>query len=365
MAYGSLNVDTLTSSTGQIFSPSSSVMKNRIINGAMVIDQRNAGTAYTGVANNQYTLDRWVASVGQSSKMSVQQNAGSVTPPVGFSNYLGITVASAVTPLGSTDYFQIMQKIEGFNTADLQWGTANAKTVTLSFWVYSNLTGTFGGAISNSTQGRNYPFSYTITSANTWQQISITIAGDTTGSWVGATNGIGVWVNFGLGTGTTYSGTAGTWSSNLYANCTGNTNLMASTSNYWYVTGVQLEVGSSATGFEYRPYTTELQLCQRYYQVVGGSGSPICNTSGYSSATTIGNIAFPVTMRTAPTGITTTGTFTLYTAGSGYSVTSVQFDAASIYAIRILGTGSGYPTSNGFDLRTSGTATIGFTGAEL
>jgi len=270
-------------------------MRNRIINGAMVIDQRNAGSAYTGVSNNQYTLDRWVASVGQSSKMTVQQNAGSVTPPAGFTNYLGITVASAVTPLSATDYFQIMQKIEGFNTADLNWGTANAKTVTLSFWVRSNLTGTFGGALENLDQTRNYVFSYIINSANTWEQKSITVLGDTTGTW-NKTNGIGLWLNFGLGTGTTYSGTAGSWTGSLVINVTDNTNLMASTSNSWYVTGVQLEVGSTATSFDYRPYGTELALCQRYYETgITGSGSRSSDNYGVYPA------VFKVTKRANPT----------------------------------------------------------------
>ena len=299
--------------------------KNRIINGGMVIDQRNAGSAYTAVANNQYTLDRWVTSVSQASKMNVQQNANSITPPIGFSNYLGITVGTAVTPLASGDYFQIMQKIEGFNSADLAYGTANAKTITLSFWVYSNLTGTFGGGLSNNNQSRTYPFSYTISSAGTWEQKTITIAGDTSGSWIGATNGIGLWVNFGLGTGTTYSGTAGSWSSSLYVNVTGNTNVMASTSNYWYATGVQLEVGTQATSFDFRDYGRELILCQRYFQTtyppssaVGTSSTLNLSIETISQATTsylpIG-WNMPVVMRTAPTA-------TLYNPSTGSSSAS-------------------------------------------
>ena len=152
-------------------------MKNRIINGAMVIDQRNAGASVSG--NSVYTLDRWFAVSSVVNKYTVQQNAGSVTPPVGFTNYLGITSSSAYS-VAAGDYFFLSQPIEGFNVADLGYGTANAKTVTLSFQVYSSLTGTFGGSFRNSAGNRGYPFSYSIPVANTWTTISITIAGDTT-----------------------------------------------------------------------------------------------------------------------------------------------------------------------------------------
>jgi len=321
MAYGTLNVDSITTSTGQILGAgNSTAFKNRIINGGMVIDQRNAGSSYTGVANNQYTLDRWVTSVSQASKMNVQQNANSITPPVGFSNYLGITVGTAVTPLASGDYFQIMQKIEGFNSADLAYGTANAKTITLSFWVYSNLTGTFGGGLSNNNQSRTYPFSYTISSAGTWEQKTITIAGDTSGSWIGATNGIGLWLNFGLGTGTTYSGTAGSWSSSLYVNVTGNTNVMASTSNYWYVTGVQLEVGTQATSFDFRDYGREYNMCLRYHNNFGGTDASPGQFNDfpawmYTSTVVMSGNILPVPMRATPT--VTVVAATVYYNGGG------------------------------------------------
>jgi hypothetical protein len=247
-------------------------MRNRIINGAMVIDQRNAGASVTPASNPTYTLDRWVYTYSQNSKFSVQQNAGSVTPPAGFTNYIGFT-SLAATSLGSTDYFILRQMVEGFNTADLAFGTASAKTITLSFWVRSSLTGTFGGAISNSGESRNYPFTYTISSANTWEQKSVTIAGDTSGTWL-TTNGIGIELSIGLGVGSTYSGTAGAWTSSLFVGATGATNVAGTNGATFYITGVQLEVGSSATGFEYRQYGQELVLCQRYFQRLGSlSGS--------------------------------------------------------------------------------------------
>ena len=278
MAYGSLNADVITSSTGQVFSPSSSVMKNRIINGAMVIDQRNAGASVT-INSNQYTVDRWRAVQSQTGKYSVQQNAGSVTPPAGYTNYLGVTSLSAYS-INATDGFAILQRIEGFNSADLGFGTANAKTVTLSFWVQSSLTGTFGGGLQNSAANRSYPFSYTISSANTWTQISITIPGDTTGTWVGATNGVGLLVQFGLGVGSTYSGTAGSWAGTEYDSATGAVSVVGTNGATWYITGVQLEVGSSATGYEYRQYGQELALCQRYYEMSFSQGTAPANGVG-------------------------------------------------------------------------------------
>jgi hypothetical protein len=303
MAYGSLNVDTLTSSTGQVFSPSSSVMKNRIINGAMVISQRN-GTSSVTPANGDYTLDRWQANNGGvTGKFSVQQNAGSVTPPVGFANYLGVTSLSAYS-VGTSDGFNILQKIEGFNFYDLAWGTANAKTITISFQVYSSLTGTFGGSIANSALNRCYAFNYSIPVANTWTSISVTIAGDTTGTWTGATNGTALFVIFGLGAGSGDSIAAGSWGSTFGQQSTGSVSVVGTNGATWYVTGVQLEVGTVATQFEYRQYGTELALCQRYYwknfpQVSGATlstGGAFGDTSNM-----VGVFKFPVTMRAAPT----------------------------------------------------------------
>ena len=258
----------------------SSMLKNRIINGAMVIDQRNAGASVTPTAS-AYVLDRYRATMTQASKYSVQQDAGAVTPPVGFTDYLGVTSTSAYS-VGTTDQFTIDQYVEGYNISDLAWGTANAKTVTLSFWVRSSLTGTFGGAIKNSAQDRCYPYSYTISTANTWEQKSITIAGDTTGTWL-TTTGIGMRVGFNLGTGATYQATAGAWTAtNFITAPTGAVSVVATSGATFYITGVQLEVGSSATGFEYRQYGTELQLCQRYYQLCDSMTGVASSTSQMS-----------------------------------------------------------------------------------
>jgi hypothetical protein len=235
--------------------------RNRIINGDMRIDQRNAGASGTA---NAYTVDRFGYYGAAASKGTWQQNAGSVTPPAGFTNYLGFTSSSAYT-VGAAGQFNLYQPVEGFNVADLAWGTANAKTVTLSFWVRSSLTGTFGGAVYNNVPNRSYPYSYTITSANTWELKTIVIPGDTSGTWL-TTNGVGLYLNFCLGAGSTVSSTAGSWAAGRYDSATGATSVVGTNGATFYITGVQLETGSVATPFERRSYGQELALCQRYYE---------------------------------------------------------------------------------------------------
>jgi len=275
--------------------------KNRIINGAMEIDQRSAGTSTTVTGNSYVTCDRWQTFSSQASKYSVQQNAGSVTPPAGFSNYLGVTSLSSYS-ISSTDIFNITQIIEGYNTVDLAWGTSDAKTITVSFWVRSSLTGTFGGVVRNFAGTQNYPFTYTINSANTWEQKSITIAGSTTGTWISG-NGRSLYLMINLGTGSTYSGTAGSWAGGNLWSATGATSVVGTSGATFYITGVQLEVGSVATEFERRPYGTELALCQRYFWKWGGDpytpwGIGSCDNANVSI---VYFLQCPVPMRTSPT----------------------------------------------------------------
>jgi hypothetical protein len=272
----------------------------------MVIDQRDAGASVTPV-NQQYTLDRWIAFVSAASKYTIQQNAGSVTPPVGFTNYLGVTSTSAYS-VAVGDVFGVETRIEGFNVADLAWGTANAKAITVSFWVYSSLTGNFGGVVRNNNNTRSYPFIFAISSANTWQYETVTIAGDTSGTWL-TSNLSGVKLTFNLGTGATYSGTAGSWAGAEYYSATGATSVIGTNGATFYITGVQLEAGSTATSFDYRPYGTELALCQRYFVKTYGQSVavPTSSSGGFlrtrAYSTNYGAFVWllPVTMRTAPT----------------------------------------------------------------
>jgi hypothetical protein len=300
--------------------------KNRIINGAMMIDQRNAGASVTPTSG-QYLLDRYAASLSQASKFSVQQNAGAVTPPAGFTNYLGVTSLSAYSVVAS-DFFSIQQPIEGFNIADLGWGTATAQTITASFWVRSSLTGSFGGAVQNADFSRAYPFLYTISAANTWEYKTITIPGDTTGTWL-TTTGVGLRFRFSLGMGSDRNATAGAWAAGNFLSATGATSVVGTNGATFYITGVQLEKGSTATSFDYRPYGTELNLCYRYYQnyLGGPTGFGYFGSGVYTSATNM-RLYMPliVPMRSNPS-FGTSGPFWVVTGNAlSDSVSSFAYD---------------------------------------
>jgi hypothetical protein len=307
-------------------------MRNRIINGAMVIDQRNAGASVTVSSTSAltYGVDRWFGYGNVASKFSIQQNAGSVTPPAGYVNYFGATSSSAYS-VGSGDYFVLGQKIEGYNIADLGFGTANAKTITLSFQVYSSLTGTFGGAVCNGAQTRSYPFTFTISSANTWTPITVTIAGDTGGTWV-STNAAGLNLWFGLGEGSTWTGTAGSWSSNDYRGATGAVSVVGTNGATFYITGVQLEAGTTASPFEYRQYGTELMLCQRYYYKAT-TGTLFNQIAFCNVRTTTSHYAFlqiPVTLRANPSSVDYSGIGVISAWGAGVTgLTSLSFANAA------------------------------------
>lgn len=307
--------DTSGGSNAQLYGvaspPNSMGFRNRLINGSMVIDQRNAGAATANTISG-YTLDRWAVSQSTTGKLIAQRNAGSVTPPAGFSNYLGVTSQSAYS-VGAGDYYMIYQMIEGFNTADLAWGTASAQTVTLSFWVRSSLTGTFGGSLQNNATNRGYPFTYSISAANTWEQKTVTIAGDTTGTWETG-NLTGIRVQFGLGVGSTYSGTAGAWAAANLITATGATSVVGTNGATFYITGVQLEAGTVASPFERRDYGRELMMCQRYYESSFPIGTaPAQNAGKFNHAIFAANsdggslegvINFFVPKRAAPSTVT-------------------------------------------------------------
>jgi hypothetical protein len=310
----------------------------------MVIDQRNAGAAVTATTSYPYTLDRWQCGGSVNSKFTVQQSS---TAPTGFVNSSLITSSSAYT-VGAGENFVFFQNIEGYNTADLMWGTANAQTVTLSFWVRSSLTGTFGGAIQNSATNRSYPFTYTISTANTWELETITIPGDTSGTWL-TTNGCGIIVRYGLGVGATGSGTAGAWAGANYLSATGATSVVGTNGATWYVTGVQLEAGTTASPFEYRQYGTELGLCQRYYwKIKGSDGNYACFSSGLSTTGTTARhwLSYPAPMRTAPT-ISYGGTIYCYD-GANLVVTSISvLPGVTSALVDFTGSGGGATSGRG------------------
>jgi hypothetical protein len=277
------------STTGTI-AMASSFKRNRIINGNMLIDQRYAGSANTPL-DGAYVVDRWQYSLSASGKFTTQQSAGSISPPAGFTKYLGLTSNGSYS-VGSTDAFGVKQRVEGYNVADLGWGTANAKTVTLSFWVYSSSAGTFGGTLFNVSANRFYIYSYTINSTATWEYKTVTIPGDTTGTW-NATNDVGIEVYFSIGAGSGRATTPGSWGSTLYVAPTGQTSIVgAGTGAYWYITGVQLEVGTKATPYEMQIYSDQLAQCQRYYETSFANGTaPANGGSSTTFATGATNIA--------------------------------------------------------------------------
>lgn len=328
-------------------------MVNRIINGAMIIDQRNVGASVNNGASPSYTLDRWRISGDQASKYSVQQSS---TAPTGFSNSLLVTSLSAYT-VGTNEQYTLMQRVEGFNFSDLGWGTASAQTVALSFWVRSSLTGTFSGSFRNSSTDRCYPFSYTISVANTWEQKSITVAGDTTGTWIGATNGIGLMVSFCIGGNGTALGTAGAWNSNNNNGATGTTNIVSTSGATFYITGVQLEKGSTATSFDYRPYGTELALCQRYYYkniVTSDSHVFGCGVNTGTTNATV-PVTFLVPMRASPTALETTGTAGNYDlrSASAFSLSGIPtFNTASTFGASVNCSTSGLTAGFASNLRS-------------
>ena len=302
------NIATTNSSTQSINSANTFGFKNRIINGGMTIDQR--GSASSPVATG-YGVDRFTYGNNGAGVVTFGQ---STTAPTGFINSSLVTVTTADTSIANTDLYYIYQQIEGLNVADLNFGTASAQTVTLSFWVRSSVTGTYGAVITNSSGNRSYVSNYTINVANTWEQKSITVAGDTSGTWL-TTNGIGLSIRWGLAAGSTFQGTANVWGTANAVCSSSQVNFMATVSNTFYITGVQLEVGTQATSFDFRDYGRELMLCQRYFCSSFADGVAPANTSGsiatmgyYTGMVIVGgadirtaSMPFPVSMRTTPT----------------------------------------------------------------
>ena len=303
---------------------------NRIINGDMRIDQRNAGAAVT----SGFPVDRWKQDKTTGASFSYQRNAGGVAPPAGFTNYLGCTSTDAYPPATNTTV-TIRHYIEGFNTADFAWGTTDAKTVTLSFWVRTSVAGAHSGHVSGAGALRAYVFSFTVSSANTWEYKTITIPGDTSGTWV-TDNGLGALVGFNLGTGTGTFGTTTTgWQAGNLVGLTTAVQVSATNGATLYITGVQLEAGSVATPCERRPYGTELALCQRYAFVADG-GSGIAGAAG-ATTNTGQRFVMPVPMRSAPTAsVNTAGSWQItddfFTGHVAASFGIVSFSALTNFA---------------------------------
>ena len=260
--------------------------KNFIINGNLSCSQRGTSAVTINSGSATYRLDRFYASGASSAGVfTVEQ---STDAPTDFKNSLKVTVTTADSSIGSTTNYRVNQNIEGQNISSLNYGSSNAKTVTLSFYVKSSLTGTFGGKLGNSDRDRSHPFTYTISSANTWEQKTVTITGDTSGTWLD-TNGIGFELVWSIGAGADRLGTAGTWAGVRYDGASGQTNIIATNSSTWLITGVQLEVGQNATSFEHEPFDRTLEKCHRYYEIIKPLGvvNGVFGFGGYYNSTLV------------------------------------------------------------------------------
>ena len=335
--------DSITFADGSVQSGGWTGMRNRIINGAMTIDQRSAGANTVVSSSAPYTLDRFrVQCANQTGTMNVRQDSTAAT---GFVSSLRTIVTTANTSMPSAGVSRVFTALEGNAISDFGWGTADAKTVTLSFWVRSSNTGTFSGSITNYAEDRSYPFTYTINSANTWEYETITIPGDTSGTWPTGTAG-SLQLNFDLGSGSTQLGTANAWTGSWKLGVTGATSLMGVVGNNWYVTGIQLERGSTASSFEYRPYGTELTLCQRYYQkfenISGGEATGSLATGIVWTSTNFFTVVpYITTMRALPTGTSSGSTaITLLVNGAAKQSSAITIQQFSKQAFEIVGTSS-------------------------
>lgn len=285
--------------------------RNRVINGDMVIDQQNAGTSVVvSTTATVYSVDT-MAAQGQIAKGVFTLQQLQTIPPTNFTNYLHVAVTTADGSIAAGATYTLQNRIEGYCIRDFNWGTVNAKTVAVSFWARSSRTGTFSASLYQSAGSLNsYVFNYTINSANTWQYFTVTIPGPTSGTFDNTT-GIGIRIFWDLGCGTSSETTAGSWQSGNFFRTAGSVKLIDTISSTLDVTGVQMELGTSSTPFEFRPYATELVMCQRYLEttyfgVVIGSAS----NNFYDSANAVQintttmrsqSMPFKVLKRAAPT----------------------------------------------------------------
>lgn len=322
-------VDVSSSASGLV----QNSFRNKIINGDMRIDQRNAGVAIS----NGYTVDRFQAvTTAITSHAVTSQQVTDVPTGQGFKYSMKYITATAATAYGAGARAGVLTRIEGYNTAEFDFGSASAKTVTISFWVKSTITGTYSVCIYNSASDRAYPATYTINAANTWENKTVTITGCPDGTWEATTNR-GFQVEWCLGADASRLGTANTWNNAFITGATGNVRLSDTLNAAFWITGVQLEKGVTATPFEFRPFSTEVALCQRYFQIASVYAEYASGSSG-----TLGTpiTTFPVPMRANPT------VTAISSGGSGNTVSSYSvFNRNGLfygYTINMSVSGTGY-----------------------
>lgn len=303
-------ITSFTDGAGVTIGSNQVVHRNMFTNGGFEVAQRlSYESSGKSISSANYTgIDMFKTRVNSCTVLLTQ----STTAPVGFTSSLKVDVTSADTSLASGVYNTIVGHIEGYDIARTAIGTSDAKTCTLSFYVRSNLTGTFTGSIGNSANNRSYAFDYTISSANTWERKTITVTGDTSGTWYKESN-LGIKITWSLGHGSNYStATANSWAGVELMGTNNQTNVVASTSNNFHLTGVQFELGSVATPLEQKSFRDEFIRCQRYYLKSRKYGAPNAATDTWNTAE--GTLSqskhngifdtrerFPVEMRANPT----------------------------------------------------------------
>jgi hypothetical protein len=355
----------ITFNDATAFNTASSLgMRNRIINGDMRIWQRATSFSPTGNLGSYYTTDRFYLETTNSTAVSTW--ARSTDAPPGFTYSMLQTVTTTQSSIASTgQYYGFCQCIEGYNFADFAYGTSSAKTGTLSFWVKSSVTGTFCAGLCQSDVSviyqRTYPFTYTITSANTWTFITITFPGDTVSNNNNVTNGCGLRIEFYSMLSAGYAnGTVNQWNPNLtgtqYASSTG-VNLFATSGATWQITGIQVEIGTLSTTFERRHYGAELSLCHRYYvQYNASSGTSqlapvpvIMSNTGASIA--MATLITPVPMRATPSLTIGSGNINyafIGTIGSGLTSTSTTITVQNYFGNMLLFNLTGFTSTDGY-----------------
>jgi hypothetical protein len=367
-----LKVNTINDASGGsnavlygVAAPANSMgFRNRIINGDMRIDQRNAGAAIT---NPGFCVDRWAPNTFGSLVYTQQQVTDA---PAGFTNSLRITVTTAGTPTASQWTFS-RQIIEGNNIADFAWGTASAQAITVSFWVKSSITGTYSLFAINSAEDRSYVGTFAVSAANTWEFKTVTIPGDTSGTWL-TNNSNGIRFGFDLGSGSNFQGTGNAWNSGWKQRTSGTVNFCQTAGATFQITGVQLEAGSVASPFERRDYGRELMMCQRYLPCFDASNgfataAPVASAFAQSSTVARAVYVHKTPTRVPPTGITVTSpTSFIFASGTGYVASAVAFSFAGVDASLVDLTVTAATTGQGgYVYGGASTCKIVFTGCEL
>ena len=332
--------------------------KNIIINGDMSIAQRS--TSVTGITGQGYnTVDRYATFLTTLGTWTQSQSTD-VPTGQGFATSLKMDCTTADASPAAGDRLLIQQKIEGQNLQYIKKGTSDAESLTVSFWVKSNKTGTYIAELFDNDNTRQISKSYSISSANTWEKKTMTFAGDTSGT-LGNDNGDSLILHLWLGAGTTYSsGTLSTtWTSNTNANrAVGQVNHADSTSNNFYITGIQLEAGTTASDFEFLSHDVNFTRCQRYCQFIGKGSTSIENIvlSGYTSTNAYGSVDLPTKMRSAPSLTYTTTNVTLYNNGNSRTISSKATSVLGHSSVGLKIIGSGWSASHALHLVNSDAA---------